>query len=251
MQDSRGSRGGFAAEGGRRGSRGRPRAGAAAHQDAPADPAALTGRAAGVHGCPQRGFFSVEEGNGSGLAALLSVAKNYASQGITADSEAAISMKSPGGPSRMESSLGALAGATRASVSAQAVSSIGTQADEYVDDIVCQRCGSEGVLHACGHWQCTTLTCLPAWYQQFEARKWLLPRAPARMLDEQCSRTRGLCVDCRPEGRCLKGACPRYCNFVFRRGTCKFGAQCCFCHLHGRGSAIGKVNGEVGVATED
>jgi len=130
-------------------------------------------------------------------------------------------------------------------VSAQTVNSMGTQTNEYVDDIICQTCGSVGVLHACGHYQCTTLTCRPTWYQRFEARKWLVPRTPARTLNEQLFQTRARCVDCRPEGRCIKGACPRYCNFVFRRGTCKFGANCSFCHLHGRADASGKFRGEV------
>ncbi|CAK0846114.1 unnamed protein product [Prorocentrum cordatum] len=122
---------------------------------------------------------------------------------------------------------------------------IGTQTDEYVDDITCQTCGEVRVPHGCGHWQCTTLTCQPTWYQRFEARKWLAPRTPARTQHEQLSLTRERCVDCRPEGRCLKGACPRYCNFVFRRGTCKHGAKCSFCHLHGRADAPGNFSGKV------
>ncbi|CAK0860631.1 unnamed protein product [Prorocentrum cordatum] len=135
--------------------------------------------------------------------------------------------------------------AAHALASAPSVSSIGTQTDEHVDDIMCPTCGSVGVLHGCGHWQCTTLTCRPTWYQRLEARKWLVPRAPTRVLDEQLFKTRQLCSDCCPEGRCIKGACPRYCNFVCRRGTCKFGAKCSFCHLHGRCDASGKFKGEI------
>ncbi|CAK0824801.1 unnamed protein product [Prorocentrum cordatum] len=123
-------------------------------------------------------------------------------------------------------------GAAYAPLSARAVSAIGTQTDEHVEDIICPTCDSVGVLHACGHWQCTTLTCRPTWYQRLEATKWLLPRTRTRMVDEQFFKTRERCSACRPEGRCLKGACPRYCNFVFRRGTCRFGANCNFCHLH-------------------
>ncbi|CAK0806277.1 unnamed protein product [Prorocentrum cordatum] len=123
-------------------------------------------------------------------------------------------------------------------------STIGIQMDEYVDDITCQTCGEVGVLHGCGHWQCTTLTCRPTWYQRFEARKWLVPLTPAGTRKEQSFQTRERCVDCRPEGRCLKGSCPRYCNFIFRRGSCKFGVKCTFCHLHGRAHATGKLRGE-------
>lgn len=150
----------------------------------------------------------------------------------------------------MKLPLEALSDATNDSASAQTVSSIGTQTDEYMDDIICQTCGSIGVLHACGHWQCTTLTCRPTWYQQLEARKWLVPRTAERILNEQLFQTRQRCVDCRPEARCLKGACPRYCNFIFRRGTCKFGANCSFCHLHGRAPAGGKVKSEVDGAAD-
>jgi hypothetical protein len=179
------------------------------------------------------------------------VDKAHDSQGISADMEQRISMKTThGGPSQMERSLEALSDVKHACVSTQTVNSIGTQTDEYVDDIVCQTCGSVGVLHACGHWQCTTLTCRPTWYQRLEARKWLIPQSPVRILDKQLFQTRQRCVDCRPEGRCLKGACPRYCNFVFRRGTCKFGATCSFCHLHGRADASGKFKGEVDSAAE-
>ncbi|CAK0794971.1 unnamed protein product [Prorocentrum cordatum] len=136
-------------------------------------------------------------------------------------------------------------GAVHAPVSAPAVSTIGIQANENVDDIICPTCGSVGVLHVCGHWQCTTLTCRPTWYQRLEAKKWLVPRTPTRMPIEQFLQTRERCSDCRPEHRCLKGACHRYCNFVFRRGTCKYGAKCSFCHLHGRGNASGEFKGEV------
>ncbi|CAK0801490.1 unnamed protein product [Prorocentrum cordatum] len=174
------------------------------------------------------------------------------------DMENAIGMKILEGPPQLdpedvgptevgdaESSTEVMSEATSTSVGMQTASSIGTQTDEYVDDIICQTCGEAGVLHACGHWQCPTLECRPTWYQRFEARKWLVPRTPARAQNEQLFQTRERCVDCRPEGRCLKGNCPRYCNFVFRRGTCKFGAKCSFCHLHGRADATGKFRGEV------
>lgn len=114
--------------------------------------------------------------------------------------------------------------------------------------MACERCGQQEVLHSCGHWRCVTLTCRPAWFQAMEARSWLVPRTLKRMLDPSLFETLGRCEDCRPEGRCLAGdpSAPRYCNFVFKRGTCKFGAKCAFCHLHGRGVSHqnGKCAGE-------
>ncbi|CAK0844268.1 unnamed protein product, partial [Prorocentrum cordatum] len=102
----------------------------------------------------------------------------------------------------------------------------------------CGGCGGQEVRHGCGHWRCVTLTCRPAWFQHMEAKGWLVPRSLERMLDATLVETLDRCEDCRPEGRCLRGeaaARPRFCNFVFKRGTCKFGATCPDCHLHGRG----------------
>lgn len=102
----------------------------------------------------------------------------------------------------------------------------------------CPTCDHKKVMHGCGHYECVTAACRPAWFQQLEARRWLVPRTLKRMLDARLFETIDRCSDCRPEGRCLQnqGDCPRYCNFVFKRGTCKYGAQCEFCHLHGRGA---------------
>ncbi|CAK0901743.1 unnamed protein product [Prorocentrum cordatum] len=101
----------------------------------------------------------------------------------------------------------------------------------------CERCGQQEMLHRCGHWRCVTPTCRPAWFQDMEAKSWLVPRSLERMLDAHLFETLDRCEDCRPEGRCLRAdaGAPRYCNFVFKRGTCKFGSKCPDCHLHGRG----------------
>ncbi|CAK0882776.1 unnamed protein product [Prorocentrum cordatum] len=100
----------------------------------------------------------------------------------------------------------------------------------------CERCGQQEMLHRCGHWRCVTPTCRPAWFQDMEAKSWLVPRSLERMLDAHLFETLDRCEDCRPEGRCLRAdaGAPRYCNFVFKRGTCKFGSKCPDCHLHGR-----------------
>ncbi|CAK0853531.1 unnamed protein product [Prorocentrum cordatum] len=111
-----------------------------------------------------------------------------------------------------------------------------TQTDEGIG-MSCEQCGQQEVLHGCGHWRCVTLTCRPAWFQALAARNWNVPKTRKRMFDTQLYDTLERCEDCRPEGRCLRGAvdAPRYCNFVFKRGTCRFGSRCAFCHLHGRG----------------
>ncbi|CAK0853622.1 unnamed protein product [Prorocentrum cordatum] len=121
-------------------------------------------------------------------------------------------------------------------VSEGAIGSVAMQTDSD-GNTACHRCGQQEVLHRCGHSRCVTPTCRPAWFQEMEARQWLVQRTLERMLDAPLFETLDRCEDCRPEGRCLRGDAdaPRYCNFVFKRGSCRFGSKCTFCHLHGRG----------------
>lgn len=95
----------------------------------------------------------------------------------------------------------------------------------------CAQCGSEKVRHGCGHFECRTLACLPLWRQELERDNWRVPGSLHRLLDKGLFDSSDRCSDCRPEAAVLRKEPPRWCRNIIRRGKCRYGAKCNFCHL--------------------